>query len=815
MKINKISRIAVLCCGISAVALPAVSAYAAEAEEDSREIVVTATRKEEKLRDVAMSVNVATGEQLQKLRIFDAKDVAQLAPGLEMTNSTGRNNTTTLRGITFDPDQGTAPAVQVYFNEVPMDAQTVYTALYDIGQVEILRGPQGLLRGLSAPAGSITIATRRPSFDKVEGYLQATGTNRHAYNVQGAVTLPFSDTLTLRAAALVDGNRLNQVRNVNHPQYRSHGSTQSGRLTLGWRPSPSFTAYLTYQHLEADNTQLQQVVGAGNTPAFQPGLFFGIPGSTLTPDTTLRSGPPLAASDYGAVADAPFRVRNRTDVVNLSLNWDLGPATLSFVGARQFTHLRTNRDNDPGNAVPNYIKTSTVETTYPINVGELRLASNNAEGFGWGVGAFYSRQKGNAIVDERSDSFFFPVSTAFGGFLPINTHVVVPINTKVVSFNGTARFKSGPFKIEGGIRYTRSHTIQTTDIFVSSPGNAGYFVAPFSLPPIVGVPLALQDRVYKPFTGGVNASFAITPDINVYAAYGHSFRAGSAGVSVPAGVSNDLILTKPEKTDSYEVGIKGAILDGRVNFAISAFYQKLDNYLSRFTGIVYNCPTSAASGSCTTDPAVKINTPTDITATDGSFDFNYNTNGTIKGVELQLDARPTDNWDLNLNASYARGRFDNARVPCNDFAGTGVPNASGPQKITGSGNVSFCQVNGRIAEVPDFNLSANTEFRFPMETVTPYVRALFTYRPGFRSERVNYDYRSRQLLNLFLGVKTNESGWDLSVFAKNLLNQKRITNISLGTAQQSTSAGIAYDSGYFLANTMNPREFGLTLTKTW
>ena len=67
---------------------------------------------------------------------------------------------------------------------------------------------------------------------------------------------------TLRAAALVDGNRLNQVRNVNHPQYRSHGSTQSGRLTLGWRPSPSFTAYLTYQHLEADNTQLQQVVGA-------------------------------------------------------------------------------------------------------------------------------------------------------------------------------------------------------------------------------------------------------------------------------------------------------------------------------------------------------------------------------------------------------------------------------------------------------------------------------------------------------------------------------------------------------------------------
>lgn len=813
MKFKKISRAAVLCCGISAVALPTMAAAADEVESDSHEIVVTATRKEEKLRDVAMSVTVATGEQLQKLRIFDAKDVAQLAPGLEMTNSTGRNNTTTLRGITFDPDQGTGPAVQVYFNEVPMDAQTVYTALYDIGQIEVLRGPQGLLRGLSAPAGSITIGTRRPGFDEVEGFLQATGTNRHAYNVQGGVTLPISSTLSIRVAGLVDGNRVNQVRNVNHPEYRSHSSTQSGRITLGWRPSDNFTAYLTYQHLESDVTQLQQVVGAGNTPAYQPEIFNGT-SQALLPDTTQRSGPALTASDYGAVADGPFRVRNRTDVVNLSMNWDLGAATVSFVGARQFSRLSTSRDNDVGNAVPNYIKTSYPTTTFPITVGELRLASNNTEGFGWGVGAFYSLQKGTATVDEKSDSFFFPISAAFQPYLPIDTHVVVPIYSQVTSFNATARFKSGPFKIEGGIRYTRSHAKQTTDIFVSSPGYAAFGIGPFSQK-LVGVPLALQDRVYKPFTGGVNASFAITPDINVYAAYGHSFRAGSAGVAAPAGISNDLILTKPEKTDSYEFGIKGSILDRRVNFAISAFYQKLNNYLSRFTGIIYNCPTSALTRSCTTDPTVKINTATDSTVTDGTFDFNYNTDGTIKGVELEISARPTDNWDLGINASYARGRFDNARVPCNDFAGTGVANQTGPQKVTGTGNVSFCTLNGRIAEVPDFNLSANTEFRFPMETVTPYVRALFTYRPGFTSERVNYKYQDRELLNVYLGAKTNEGGWDVSVFAKNLLNQKRITNISLGTWQQATSAGISYDSGYRLANTMNPREFGLTLSKSW
>jgi len=69
-----------------------------------------------------MSVNVATGEVLEKFKIFDVKDVSLLAPDVKLTNKTGRNSTTTMRGITFDPDQGTGPAVRVYLNEIPVDA---------------------------------------------------------------------------------------------------------------------------------------------------------------------------------------------------------------------------------------------------------------------------------------------------------------------------------------------------------------------------------------------------------------------------------------------------------------------------------------------------------------------------------------------------------------------------------------------------------------------------------------------------------------------------------------------------------------------
>ena len=809
-------RVALLSCCASAAMLPSVAIAQDGADPISGDppIIVTATRRNELLKDVAMSVDVATGEDLEKLNIFDAKDIQQLSPGLELTNNSGRNNTTTLRGITFDPDQGTGPAVQVYFNEIPADAQTVYTAIYDIQQIEVLRGPQGLLRGLSAPAGAITFATRKPSFDEIEGYAQATATTRGGYNVQGGISLPFSETVSLRLATVVDGNRVNHVRNVNLGNDRSFGRTESFRATLGIQPSDAFSAYLTYQYLTADTTQYQQVVGTGNTPSYQIFPFIGVP-LPLTPDTTERSGPPLTASDYGAVAEAPFRNQNNTHLINLQASYDFGPATLSFVGAHQYTKLRFARDSDPGNAVPNYADMSTGVIPNKVDTAELRLTSNNDEGFGWGIGAFYTKRTGTTVINQGADSFFFPTSVVntppiLGSlpYLPISTNVVVPVDSQTWSFNGNVRYKSGPFKFEGGIRYTIDKGVQTATITVASPGNALFGVPAFNVVQD-GVPAALARNKDTPWTGGANITYEISPEMNVYAAYGHSYRGGSTGVAVPVGLTDDLIRTNGETSDSYEIGFKGSVLNRRLNFNAAAFYQELDGYLSRFTGINYNCP--EIFGSCfSSPPAPPINNATDTPSTNGTFDFNYNADAKIKGVELSLEGRVTRNWALGISASYVRARFDNATVPCNDFAGTGVPNQNGPARITGTGNVSYCRTNGRIAEIPDFNLTANTEVRAEMGSLTPYLRALFTYRPGFTSEQVAYNYRSRELLNVFVGLRSEDAGWDVNLFVRNLLGQNRITNISGGNATRGTSAGLPYDSGYRIVNVMAPREFGLT-----
>jgi len=818
MKVLHSTRAALLCCSIGVFAVPAI-ARAADADQPQTDpqaaseimpdIVVTATRQSQKLQDVAMSVNVATGEQLEKFKIFDVKDVQQLAPGLELTNTTGRNNTTTLRGVGFDPDSGTAPTVQVYLNEIPTDAQTVYTAIYDIQQIEVLRGPQGLLRGLSAPAGSITIETRKPKFDSVEGYAELTATDRAGYNVQGGVSLPFSDKLALRVAGLVDGNRLNNVRDVNRGGERSKSRTESARATLGWRPTDNFSAYLTYQHLHADNSQFQQVIGAGNTPTVS---IFPYLGGFVVPNPAVRSGPALGVKDRAAVQEGLFRLQNDTDIFNLQADYDLGAATLSLAAAHQFTKLDIQRDLDAANAIPGYVQASNVITPYVVNTAELRLTSNNKEGFGWGVGAFYTKQTGTTVVNQKNDTFLAPYDLndpllsaipSLNPDVPLSLLITVPVNTSTWSFNGNASYKSGPLTITAGVRYSIIKGNQATSIFFT---------------PKLGIPgtdplLDVVKSLYHPVTGGATISYAITPDMNVYLSYGHSFRAGSHAVAAPAFISDDLVNTKPEKTDSVELGFKGSVLDRKLGYSVAAYYQKLNNFLSRFTGVYFNVVRFGGAYQSS-----------------GSFDFNYNGDATIKGIEATLDAHPTPDWDFNVSGAYTRARYKNAKVPCNDYAGTGIPNvdATNPA-VTGSGDVSYCISNNRLAEVPDFSLTANTEIRFPMGNLTPYVRALFTYRPGFRSQTVNYNYQDRELLNMFVGVRGPDDRWEFDVFARNLLNQQRIADISAGNAKTGTfcaagygadaalcnGSGTAFDSGYRSVSVTNPREFGATLKFRW
>lgn len=752
---------------------PVVTSNTLDAVDDSTEIVVTATRRAQSLQDVPMSIDVATGQQLQRLNIFDAKDVQQLSPGLQLQNTDGRSNRATLRGITFDPDQGTDPAVDLYFNEVPSDAQNTLTTLYDIEQIEILRGPQGALRGRTSPAGAITIRTKRPNMTKIEGYIQATGTEDNAYNVQGAWSAPLiEDKLAVRLAASVDGNRVNQVRNVNRDGEYSRSRTESVRASLAFNPTSDINLNLVYQYLQSDNRTNFHVFGPGNTPF----------DSTSACCATIRSGPAAEVDDYISVHDGLRRFQNRNHQVTFNGDWNMGPVTLSVVGGYQDALLTSRRDLDEANAIPGYSTTEGRNELAPTlipyisKMAEVRLSSNNDGFWNWGISAYYHTNKtptSQISVTENFNDREDAIPDVRRP--PALTEVAVNSKTKAIAANSRFQF-TDKLRLEVAARYTEIERVQTV---VSG-----------------GFQALNRTKKSNPITGAANLTYEFNRDLTAYIAYGRAFRMGSNDVGVAlrsvsfGALDPSLIGTNDEKSDSVEVGFKTALLDRRLSFNAAAFYQKFDGYISRIRDI------PARFGLPAADPIRILDA------------MNANGDATIKGIEGTLAGKPIDAWDFSISASYVKARFDNANLPCR----TNLPGTTTPTVI-GTGNVSFCQTSRRLSDVPDFTLSANTEYRFSAGSLEPFVRALFTYRPSVYSEASDFKYPSQQMLNLYVGVRGEEGRWELSAFAKNVFDQNRVTFASpvQNAFQPSTNAG-PFFSGYRLINATNPREFGLTGT---
>jgi iron complex outermembrane receptor protein len=292
-------------------------------------------------------------------------------------------------------------------------------------------------------------------------------------------------------------------------------------------------------------------------------------------------------------------------------------------------------------------------------------------------------------------------------------------------------------------------------------------------------------------TGGATLSYKVNPDVTTYVAYGRSYRGRTAAVGITAPLDQSLLVSQPETSNSGELGVKATLFDRRVNVNFGIFYQTFDDYIGRTTGVSYS---SARNG-----------------VIDGGSEFNFNGDAKSKGAETTIAASLTDSWDLTTSLSYVDAEFDNAMAPCNDFNGDGIPDSVGIPTVPVGQQVSYCLRNDRIAEVPKFSASMTSEYRFQSGSVEPFIRGLYTYQPGFFSTAASFDYQSRSILNLFAGVRGPDDRWEVTAFAKNLFDQKRITNGMTGTFTTPTINGVPFDSGYTVVTTTLPREIGLTV----
>ncbi|MCB1842943.1 MAG: Plug domain-containing protein, partial [Halioglobus sp.] len=121
----------------------AVAAMPASAQLVLEEVIVTAQKRAESVQDISATVNVVTGENIERFRAFTFSDLQQQTAGLTLVSPNSRNSEISLRGISVDPESGAQQAVDVYWNDAIVRPDVAFTQLYDLQRVEVLRGPQG------------------------------------------------------------------------------------------------------------------------------------------------------------------------------------------------------------------------------------------------------------------------------------------------------------------------------------------------------------------------------------------------------------------------------------------------------------------------------------------------------------------------------------------------------------------------------------------------------------------------------------------------------------------------------------------------
>jgi iron complex outermembrane receptor protein len=805
------------------------------------EIVVTARRRAESLQEVPQTVNAVTSETLQKLNIRQFQDIQSVVPGLSLQQTpTGFQNSASLRGVSFDVNSGAMPSVAFYLNDAPFQLSFIFQSMFDVGQIEVLKGPQGTTRGISAPSGALTITTRKPDLSNYGGYADVTATDQHGRNIQGAFNVPIvKDVMALRIAALHDENDQNDVGSI-HNNLRPSGKTDAVRTTLSFEPSDAFNANIMWQHLDNVLTNYVQVTGPGS------GAF--TIGDTFYPASV---NPPLDIDQRAAVQDAANVTKTSENVVIANVDTRLLGQHLSYIGSYSWFTVHAIQESghpspgDVGNVLPGVAILEDVHSRQEGTTQEFRIASDPAPGrfFDYTVGGFYlwdAISSGNGIISPGPllpgafGNTRTPDLRAFNPAFQIPIIIQVPNTVQETSLFGSVTFHLGEnTELTGGIRHIWSQQRLSGSISTGSGLlSLGALGLPSTLPcSVLGLTAGslagscvVSGAVITPNLSGANSSTPniynvslshhITRDFLVYANTGTAFRppVTSAGLQGQAATlvlpnGNSLTLHPSETSRAYEVGFKSTWLDERLRLNVSLFRQRFHNLTIYLPHIFYNdvvpgiTPAPGPGG----PPGSYVPTIFDITASVDAL---------VQGFDIDTAFQVTPEWNISAQMSYAHGQTEGSQVPCN----------IGPssQPVFNTANlISLCP-GASSSRLPLWNMTLQSEYAHPVVegAMDGFIRALATYYPENKYAEPNLVVPNYALLNFYAGVRSHDGAWEASVFVRNALNKAVATDISPAEANLNQSLSTSFPqlihpTGYFETLTTNPREVGVNVHYAW
>lgn len=698
---------------------------ASPAPSEAGEIVVTAQRRKERVVDVPISISVANQAQLERQQVNTFNDLNRVAPSLEIQSAPGQNTGGggSIRGIgTQTFSAGAVASVGVVVDQVSQGNANI-SDLFDISRVEVLKGPQGTLFGLTTSAGVINITTNAPDpahpMVRIRTELSApnfAGSKFGNQVVQGVINLPISATSALRVSGSAN---LRQGVNRNALDGKWNNDDRysvRGRYLAELGSAVTLNVIGDYAHERTtgggDFFTFLKTAGPVFVPPFLPPFFNDPVGNTArlaSCGVTPKDGNQLFCTTQD------LRSKSTNWGLSGQLDFNLGPATLTSV-----TAYRSSKNTSNGGSIfradPLLLRITSGPTDGRIKLftQELRLASASNRHFEYTLGAFYSHQTTSAIP-----SFFRVIFTPDPALAPFPGFSIPFVDSLGASTQvrdqSAALFGQGTFhatdklRLIAGARYTHS-SLKLDRTNLDLPAAAASSVTSYK-----------TDKISYRF----GLQYDVAPRTMAYATVSRGFK--GAQIGIPSDPTQPPFVVKPEIPMSYEAGLKSTLFGGWIA-DLNVFYEKVSNFQAQ--QCLSDLVTKALSCSQTNIDGVKS-----------------------KGGEISFFGKINRNLSLNTGFIYTKVTYPSG------FLGTDGTDIGGTQ----------------LAYSPRYKFTLSGEYQQPVnDRVNAFVAVDTVWKSRLRYEANSVSettYHPHWMVGGRIGVRTEDDRYSAAIFVRNLFNE--------------------------------------------
>lgn len=689
-------------------------------------VQVTAQRRVENAKDVPVSLTAIDGEKLNVLASGgeDVRFLSGRVPSLNIESSFGRAFPRFyIRGLgNTDFDLNASQPVSLIYDDVVQENPILKGfPVFDLDQVEVLRGPQGTLFGRNTPAGVVKFESRKPS-QETDGYAQVSIGSNEALNVEGAVGGALSKNWSARASVLYQ-KRDGWVDNTfaAGPERELEGFEEmAARLQLLYENGDGFEALFNVHARDLGGT-----ARLFRANIFQKGTNDFVPGFD-------RDKVTIDGNNYQKLESQGASAR---------LSWDLGRTTLYSITGYESVDTLSRGDIDggfgavflgPGNSGPGLIPFSAESADglpdHRQLSQEFRIESNEWGRFDWQAGLFYFDE------DITVDSFNY--DSLAGGVQ--NGHAVQEQRNKAWAVFGSGEFDvTDKFKLRGGLRYTQDKKDFSASVLQAAP-----FGTPVSGP--FPVTTDANDVSWD-----LSGTYAINSDVNFYARVAKGFRAPS--IQARLLFSPAPSIADSEEVVSYEAGIKADLWNKRARMGFSVFrYDVKDQQLVAVGG--------------GNNSAILLNADKTIG----------------QGFEFDLEAYLTPDLLVTVGSSYNDTEIDDASLAVAVCGGTffATPHCTvtNPTQMLPNGTtVAFIDGNP-LPQAPKWIHNLTARWGVPMGNGEFFVYTDWAYRGEinfFLYEAKEFTGKPLVEGGLRVGYNWDAGNYEVALFGRNITDTER------------------------------------------